>query len=140
VKGLKAFCSLSDYFGDARFQSKELGPAALRQLLIFYAPLRPLSIKRTRACGPQTAFDFLRATAACVYFPKYSNIVRKNLSTAQFGFLQFFMGHDTRRNIKNMFRLIFCWVNGPEEWNVILTIAFTISICTSRKRRESHVN
>jgi hypothetical protein len=24
VKGLKAFCSLSDYFGDARFQSKKL--------------------------------------------------------------------------------------------------------------------
>jgi hypothetical protein len=51
----------------------------------------------------------LRATAACVYFPKYSNIVRKNLSTAQFGFLQFFMGHDTRVIIKNMFRLIACW-------------------------------
>jgi hypothetical protein len=73
VKELKAFCSLNDYFGDAHFQSKELGPAALRQLLIF-----------------------LRATAARVYFPKYSNVVRKNLSTAQFGFLQFFMGHDPR--------------------------------------------
>jgi hypothetical protein len=51
---------------------------------------------------PQTAFDFLRATAARVYFPKYSNFVRKNLSTAQFGFLQFFMGHDTTSHLKNI--------------------------------------
>jgi hypothetical protein len=27
-------------------------------------------------------------------FPKYSDIIRKKLSTAQFGFLKFFMGHD----------------------------------------------
>jgi hypothetical protein len=79
VKGLKAFCSISDYLGDARFLSKEFGPTALRQLLIFIH----LWILSTRVRW---------RTAARGYFQKYSNIVRKNLSTAQFGFLQFFYG------------------------------------------------
>jgi hypothetical protein len=64
VERLKAFCSLSDYFGDARF-------AALNQ-----------KNSTSLTLGTQTAFDFLRATSAGVLFPKYSNVAHKNLSTA----------------------------------------------------------
>jgi hypothetical protein len=64
MTALKAFCSLSDYFGDASF-------AALNQ-----------KNSTSLTLGTQTAFDFLRATSADVFIPKYSNVARKNLSTA----------------------------------------------------------
>jgi hypothetical protein len=63
---LKGFCSLSDHFGDAFF-------TALNQ-----------KNSTSLALGTQTAFDFLRAASADVFFPKYSNVARKNLSTPQF--------------------------------------------------------
>jgi hypothetical protein len=44
-------------------KSKELGPTALKQLLIFIC-----------------LWQILRATSAGVYVPKYSNVVHKKLS------------------------------------------------------------
>jgi hypothetical protein len=69
---LKDFCSLSDYFGDAFFTT--LNQKNSTSLLL----------------GTQTAFDFYppifladkRAASADVFFPKYSNVARKNLSTS----------------------------------------------------------
>jgi hypothetical protein len=63
VHGLKAFCSLSDYFGDAGFAALNQKNSGLKQLLIFIRLWR-----------------ILRATSAGVYFPKYSNVVHKKLS------------------------------------------------------------
>jgi hypothetical protein len=61
---LKGFCSLSDYFGDVCF-------AALNQ-----------KNSTSLTLGTQTAFDFLSAASADVFFPKYSNVARKYLSPA----------------------------------------------------------
>jgi hypothetical protein len=76
VKGLKAFCSLSDYFGDARFaelNQKNSGLAALKQLLIFYAPPQLASVSQNSRIS-----------------------LAKTFQPYQFEFLQFFMRHNTR--------------------------------------------
>jgi hypothetical protein len=66
VPGLKSLLLSQRLFWGHQLRgakSKELGPTALKQLLIFIRLWR-----------------ILRATSAGVYFPKYSNVVRKILS------------------------------------------------------------
>jgi hypothetical protein len=73
VHGLKAFCSLSDYFGDAGF-------AALNQKNSGLAGFAALNQKNSGLRPSNSFYFFLRATSAGVYFPKYSNVVHKKLS------------------------------------------------------------
>jgi hypothetical protein len=83
---LKAFWSLSNYFGDACIcgaKSKELGLAALKQLLILDAPQMQASVSQNSRIS-----------------------LSKTFQPYQFDLLQFFMGQDTKCSFKIHFDVI----------------------------------